>query len=95
MQYKYNSRTSRLYLRYGATTNCPFVAMARANLDLIPQSLDDNDIKEAINLSLFGGALHPKHITIERDEDGLIAYTTGCNLTEGTYRGCILHWTAT
>ncbi len=90
MHYKFNSTKSQLYLRFGATITCKFHAMAGVNLDTIHYQYPDNLIKERLKLALFEEC-RDDAITIERDEEGMIIYTTS-DTKSPTYRGCVLRW---
>ena len=90
MKYKFTSAKSVLYLRFGATITCKFHAMAGVDLDTIHASYPDNLIKERLKLALFEEC-RDDAISIERDEHGMIIYTTS-DTRSPTYRGCILRW---
>ena len=89
--YEYKRKQSVLYLRHGGKTECPFWTLAGVGLDKITNQTD-SQIREAIKNALFSTEMHDKHITIERDEGLVIAYTTGSNLPKCTISGCILRW---
>lgn len=91
MRYAFQPQKSTLYLRFGGKTRCNFRTMARVGLDCIDEQSDD-EIRDAIISSLFWVNMHPKHISIERSIHGVAIYTTGNNTIEGTYIGCVLHW---
>jgi hypothetical protein len=90
MHYKFNSRKSQLYLRLGSTTSCKFHAMAGVDLDTISADYPDNLIKERLKLALFENC-PDNAISIERDQHGMIIYTTS-DTHSPLYRGCILRW---
>jgi hypothetical protein len=90
MHYKFNSRKSQLYLRFGGTTSCTFHAMAGVDLDTINANYPDNLIKERLKLALFENC-PDNAISIERDQNGMIIYTTS-DTHSSIYRGCILRW---
>jgi len=90
MHYKFNSGKSQLYLRLGSTTSCKFHAMAGVDLDTISADYPDNLIKERLKLALFENCPN-NAINIERDDTGMIIYTTS-DTQSAVYRGCILRW---
>lgn len=90
MNYKFTSAKSVLYLRLGATITCRFHAMAGVDLDTIHASYPDNLIKERLKLALFENC-PDNAISIERNDTGMIAYTTS-DTRSPLYRGCILRW---
>ena len=90
MHYKFSSQKSQLYLRLGSTISCKFHAMAGVDLDTISADYPDNLIKERLKLALFENC-PDNAISIERDQHGMIIYTTS-DTQSAVYRGCILRW---
>jgi hypothetical protein len=64
--------------------------MAAVNLDTIHYQYPDNLIKERLKLALFEEC-PDNAISIERDQHGMIVYTTS-DTRSAVYRGCILRW---
>lgn len=89
--YEFKRKRSSLYLRYGATIECPFRFVAGVNLDTI-STQTDQEIRDAVKLALCTPELHDKHITVERSDTEIAVYTTGSNVIESVYRGCIIYW---
>lgn len=93
MHYAFNSKQSTIYLTSGTAIVCPFAAIAAVDLDKIEPLHPDSAIRESVKLAFFPD-MHDKHINVERDDDMLIVYTTGSNLINNKFRGCILRWKA-